>query len=248
MTATTSARATTYARYEVLRTFRNRWFFLFSLAFPLLLFFLVAGPNRDASLDDLPFPLYYMAGMAAWGSMAAVVASGARIAVERQVGWHRQLRTTPLRPSAYLATKVLTGYLMAGVTIVALYLAGTVLGVRAPAGDWLAMTGLLLVGLLPFAALGVFLGHRLSADAMGPALGGTVTLFALLGGAWGPFASGGWMRQLSELLPSYWLVQAGHMATGAGTWPLRGWLVVAAWAVALGALAVRAFRGDTERA
>ena len=72
--------ATTYARYEVLRTFRNRWFFVFSLAFPLLLFFLVAGPNRHETLDDIPFPLYYMAGMTAWGSMAAVVASGARIA------------------------------------------------------------------------------------------------------------------------------------------------------------------------
>jgi ABC-2 type transport system permease protein len=240
--------ATTYARYEVLRTFRNRWFPLFSLAFPLLLFFLVAGPNRDATLDDIPFPLYYMAGMAAWGSMAAVVGSGARIAAERQVGWHRQLRITPLRSSAYLATKVLTGYLMAGVTILALYVAGTILGVRVPAGDWLAMTGLVLVGLVPFAALGIFLGHRLSADAMGPALGGVVTLFALLGGAWGPFATDGWMRRSTELLPSYWLVQAGHVATGAGAWPLQGWLVVAAWSAAFGALAVHAFRGDTERA
>ena len=37
-------------RYELLRTFRNRRFLLFSLAFPLVLFFLVAGPNRHQKL------------------------------------------------------------------------------------------------------------------------------------------------------------------------------------------------------
>ena len=40
-----------YTRYELLRTFRNRRFFLFSLGFPLVLYFLIAGPNRHE--DDL---------------------------------------------------------------------------------------------------------------------------------------------------------------------------------------------------
>ena len=39
--------AATYTRYELLRTFRNRRFFIFSLVFPLILYFLIAGPNRD---------------------------------------------------------------------------------------------------------------------------------------------------------------------------------------------------------
>ncbi|MCU1457750.1 MAG: transporter permease, partial [Actinomycetia bacterium] len=36
----------TYTRFELLRTFRNVRFMLFSLLFPLVLFLLVAGPNR----------------------------------------------------------------------------------------------------------------------------------------------------------------------------------------------------------
>jgi ABC-2 type transport system permease protein len=36
----------TYLKYEVIRTLRNRQGFIFSLAFPLVMFFLIAGPNK----------------------------------------------------------------------------------------------------------------------------------------------------------------------------------------------------------
>ena len=39
-----------------------------------------------------------------------MIAGGARIAAERSVGWHRQLRVTPLPVRTYFAAKVLTGY------------------------------------------------------------------------------------------------------------------------------------------
>ncbi len=239
--------ATTYARYELLRTLRNTRFFLFSLVFPLVLFLLVAGPNRHQQLGGIPFPLYYMAGMAAWGTMAAVVAGGARIAAERAVGWNRQLRLTPLTTTGYIGTKVLTGYTMALASIVLLYSAGASMGVRLPAVRWVAMTLLILVGLVPFAALGIALGHVLTVESMGPAMGGITSLLALLGGAWGPVADAGTLHTVVQLLPSYWLVQAAKSAMGGGSWPARGWLVMAAWTAVLTVLAVRAFRRDTER-
>ena len=52
-----------------MRTFRNWRFLLFSLGFPLILFLIIAGSNRHAPLDGVPFPLYYMTGMATWGAM-----------------------------------------------------------------------------------------------------------------------------------------------------------------------------------
>src|SRR5204862_6354165 len=108
--------AADYTRYELVRTFRNVRFFVFSVGFPLVLYFLIAGPNKD--VDDLgdsgiSAPLYFMVGLAAFGTMTAVLASGARIAAERQVGWNRQLRVTPLSTRAYFRAKVATGYAMA---------------------------------------------------------------------------------------------------------------------------------------
>ncbi len=240
--------AVTYTRYELLRTFRNRRFFIFSLAFPLILFLIVGGSNKNADpLGGIPFPVYYLAGMVSWGTMTAVVAGGARIAAERSVGWNRQLRLTPLSPRTYFRAKVLTGYVMSLASIAVLYVAAIAIGVRMPADHWLRMTGLVLVGLIPFAALGVWLGHVLSIDSMGPAMGGITSLFALLGGAWGPLASHGFMHHVAELLPSYWLVQAGHAAYTEQSWSGKGWIVIAVWTAAFAALAVRAYRNDTKR-
>ncbi|MCU1390593.1 MAG: transporter permease [Ilumatobacteraceae bacterium] len=241
----TAHRPTTYLRSEWLRTIRNRRFFVFSLVIPLVLLLVIAGPNRNQTLGGLPFATYYMTGMVAWGSMAAVIAGGARIAAERSVGWNRQLRVTPLRPSVYLATKVATGYALASISIVLLYAAGISLGVRMPFGRWFEMSGLILVGLIPFAALGVVLGHLLTVDSMGPAMGGITSLFGLLGGAWGPIADHGVMRALGEGLPSYWLVQSGRVGLGGGAWPARAWIVVAVWSIVLVRVAVWAHRRDT---
>jgi ABC-2 type transport system permease protein len=239
--------AAIYTRFELLRTIRNRRFFILSLVFPLVLFLVVAGPNRHAHLAGIPFPLYYMSGMVTWGTMAAVVGAGARISQERSVGWTRQLRLTPLPAGTYIRAKVLTGYLMAIVSMVLLYLAGASMGVHLDAGSWLKMSGLILVGLIPFAALGIALGHMLTVEAMGPALGGIVSLFALLGGAWGPIGESGVMHTIAQSLPSYWLVQAGKIAAGGGGWPARAWVVIGLWSAAFLWLAVHVYRRDTTR-
>ena len=43
----------TYVRYEVLRTIRNRRFLIFSLIFPLILFLTIAGENRHVTIDGI---------------------------------------------------------------------------------------------------------------------------------------------------------------------------------------------------
>lgn len=238
----------TYVRYEVLRTVRNRRFLVFSLVFPLILFFAIASAHRHVIIDGITFPLYYMTGMAAWGSMTAVISSGARIAQERQVGWTRQLRITPLKTSTYFAAKVLTGYMMALFSIVVLGLAGTLLGVRLGAVGWLTMLGLLLVGLIPFAVMGIMLGHLISVDSLGPAIGGITSLFALLGGVFGPLVTSGLLFTIVKGLPSYWLVQAGKSALEGGhVWTGEAWIVIAVWTLVMSRLGVRVYRRDTAR-
>ncbi|MGH2854222.1 MAG: ABC transporter permease [Solirubrobacteraceae bacterium] len=239
-----------YTRYELLRTLRNRRFFVLSLGFPLVLFFLIAGPQRsNHSLGGtgIPAPLYYMIGMVSFGTMSGMLSSGARIAAERAVGWNRQLRISPLSTRAYLRAKVLTAYMMALLTILVLYASGVALGVSLSAGKWLQMTALILVSLVPFAALGIAVGHMLTPDSIGPAVGGGVGLLAFLGGTWFPIPHSGFLHDVAQLLPSYWLVQASHVALGGHAWPGRAWLVIGAWTVVLALLARRAYRHDTGR-
>jgi ABC-2 type transport system permease protein len=242
--------ALAYTRYELLRTLRNRRFFVLSLGFPLVLFFLIAGPQRNVhSLDGTGIfaPLYYMIGMISFGTMSGMLSAGARIAAERAVGWNRQLRISPLSTRSYLRAKVLTAYMMALLTILALYVSGVALGVSLPAGRWLQMTVLILVALVPFAALGIAVGHMLTPDSIGPAVGGGVGLLAFLGGTWFPIPHSGFLHDVAQLLPSYWLVQASHVALGGHPWPAKAWIVIGAWTVVLALLARRAYRHDTGR-
>jgi ABC-2 type transport system permease protein len=99
----------TYVRYEVLRAFCNRRFFLFSLGFPLVLYFLIAAPIRndhDFNGSGISAPLYFMVGIAAFGAMTAMLSSGARIAAERTIGWNRPLREVTACRAAYVGAAV----------------------------------------------------------------------------------------------------------------------------------------------
>ncbi len=239
-----------YTRFEFKRTLRNRRFFILSLGFPVILYFLIAGPqrsNHNLLGSGISAPLYYMVGMVAFGTMSAMLSSGARIATERAAGWTRQLRISPLSPRAYFRAKVLTAYMMALLSMAVLYICGASLGVDLPAEEWLKMTVLILIGLAPFAAAGITLGHLLTPDSIGPALGGGVALLAFVGGTWFPLTSGGVLYSIARYIPSYWLVQASHVALGGKAWDAQGWLVVLGWTVALTLLARRVYIRDTAR-
>jgi ABC-2 type transport system permease protein len=180
--------------------------------------------------------------------MNAVLSSGSRIAAERSVGWNRQLRITPLTTRQYFRAKVATSYLLALISLLALYAAGLALGVSIAFDNWVQMTWLILLGLVPFAALGILLGHLLTADSVGPAIGGTTALFAFLGGSWFPITGGGFVEHLAKDLPSYWVVQASRAGLGAPhPWGSHGFTVIVVWTVVLIALAGRAYQRDTQR-
>jgi ABC-2 type transport system permease protein len=137
--------------------------------------------------------------------------------------------------------------MLALISLCALFLAGVSLGVHLSAGHWLELLGLMLLALIPFAPLGIAIGHMLTPDSIGPALGGGISLLALLGGTWFPLGHSGFLYHLAQFLPSYWLVQASHVALGGPPWPARAWIVLAVWTVLLTAGARYAFRRDTAR-
>lgn len=238
-----------YTRVELQRAFRNRRFFIFSFGFPLVLYFLIAGPQKNThSLagTGISGPLYYMAGLASFGTIASMISSGARIAAERQAGWTRQLRITPLTPRQYFRAKVISAYAMAITSLLLLYIAGSTLGVSLPARQWLSMTALIIVALLPFAALGITLGHVMNVDSIGPLTGGLVAILAFLSGTWFPLTHG-FLYDVGQYNPGYWIVQASHIALHGHGWGTEGWVVVIAWTIVLVFLARIAYRRDTQR-
>ena len=242
--------AATHVRYELLRSVRNRLTWALSLALPLVVYYAVASGQRHAFVyaAGVSFPLYFMTGMAAYGAMFAAIGPGGRLARDRARGWTRQLRITPLRARTDYLAKTLAAYLVALPALVLVFLAGVTLGVRLGAAQWLEMSGLLLIGLVPFVLMGIILGHLVATDALVPVMGWLVVFFALFGGAFGSLFNSGAMLTVVKGLPSYWLVHAGAAALLHGDWPAEGWIVLACWTAALVPLAVLAYRHDTGEA
>ena len=95
-----------YALMSTRTAYRNLRFLVLTVALPLLLFLLYANlyQGQDAG-GGLSVVAYLMVSMASFGCIGAAINTGARVAIERQTGWNRQLRLTALPASSYLIAK-----------------------------------------------------------------------------------------------------------------------------------------------
>lgn len=240
----------TYLRTEVRRTLRAPRYAVFVVGMPVALFLLFSSLYGEDSQDGIAATAWLMVSMSVFGAMGAAVSIGGRIAGERQAGWTRQLRLTPLSGRTYVLVKAVTALLVAVPALALVYAVGALAEhVRLPAAQWALAAGWTMAALLPFVALGIWLGHQLTVDVLGPLSGALFTVLGLLGGVWVPIDQlPGGLQDVARALPAYWLSQAGR-APLAGSW--LGWTgvaVLAAWTVAFSLLAARAYRHDAARA
>jgi ABC-2 type transport system permease protein len=236
---------TAYWALEFRRALRDRRYLGLVVAWPVasyLLFSTVFASAADRA-EGLEPQVEIMVAMAAFGTIGAVLmATGPRIATERQSGWARQLRLTPMRRSGLLTARVGAALVM---TLPAICLtfgtAFAVKGVSLPVWEWAAMTGLLVAGAVPFAALGVVIGGLSDGDTATGVTMITYLTLAALGGLWMPakiLPPG--MRAIAHSLPSNRLAELGWTIAAGHTPPLGAIAVLAAWGAVLtaGAAAV----------
>jgi ABC-2 type transport system permease protein len=240
----------TYLRTEVRRTLRAPRYFIFVIGMPVGLFLLFASLYGNGTQDGISGKAWLMVSMSVFGAMGAAVSIGGRIAGERQVGWTRQLRLTPMPGRAYVAAKAVTALAVAVPALALVYAVGAAAeGVRLPAATWAEAAGWSLLALVPFVAMGIWLGHRLTVDVLGPLSGALFTGLGVLGGVWFPIDQlPSALQSVAKALPSYWLAQAGREPL-ADTW--IGWhgvSILVIWTVVFAVLGARAYRRDTARA
>jgi ABC-2 type transport system permease protein len=237
-----------YLAVEVRRVLRSTRFLIFSVAFPVLLFLLYVGifANGDRAVVGV-----LMVNMTAFGALSATLFAGGRLAVERAVGWQRQLRLTPLSGAGYLAAKGITAMLLALPAVVLVPLIGVVVeGVSLDATGWLRVTVGIWLAVIPFALIGLLIGQLGTPESIQPMMSLTMMVMSLLGGIFIPVDTmPGWLLDVAQILPSYWLGQVGR---GAVTTDLsvnlgKTVLVLAVWTAVVGIGVVRRYRRDSAR-
>lgn len=135
------ARLGHYVRASIGAVVREWSFLTFIIALPTVMYLFFAGIYGQQMTDaGVQVNAIMMVTMATYGGLGAAMNAGATIQAERSSGWFRQLMLTPLRPAEFFAAKVVTAIVVLVPAIAAVFVAGTVMGVRLPVTTWLERT------------------------------------------------------------------------------------------------------------
>jgi ABC-2 type transport system permease protein len=197
---------TTILRIELKRMLRNRRTIIFALVFPTLMFFVFGSGDQGAEkVGEGNVSAYVMVSMALYGGALIAASTGAGVAVERALGWSRQLRLTPLNPAVYILVKAFVALVMGALAIAAVNIMGKFKGTpQMPTDTWIWCAVTTLACVMTFAALGVFAGYLVPGENVMQILGPGMALLSFLGGLFIPLNQyGDVVRHIAYWTPMY---------------------------------------------
>ena len=229
------------AKCEFLRLLREPAFGVPVVAFPAFFYLLFGVALNRGSAGAAE---YLLATYGAFGAIgASMFGFGVTVAIDREQGFLRLKRALPTPPGAPLLAKMAMAMMFSAIISVLLAtLAATLAGVRLAPSQWLLLLVVNVLGGLPFAAIGMYVGTLVSGNAA-PALLNVLYLpMAFLSGLWLPLAMlPAVFAKLAMLWPAYHLGQVALKVVGhdAGQ-PL--WMHVAVLAAVTAAFFMLALR------
>ncbi|MFI5802432.1 ABC transporter permease [Streptomyces sp. NPDC051561] len=238
---------------EIRRSLRNKKFLFFSIIYPSALFLMIAGPQGNGKVPhtDLSMGAFYVVAMASFGALTAVLMGNSeRIAKEREKGWTRQLRLTTLPGRGYVLAKIAGAAVVTLPSIVIVFVVGSLTkDVHLGAWRWIALTAVIWIGSLCFAALGVALGYLVSGDAVRPV---TMIIYfglSILGGLWMPATVyPQWLQDIAQWLPTHAYAGLGQSVVLGSAPTAQDVLTLAGYFVLFAAGAAWLYRKDTLKA
>ncbi len=223
---------------DVRRILRNPRYLVFAIGMPLGFYLLYSAQFGGAArpFAGTTWGAYFLISMVVFGGAGTTLnVTGTQTAAERDQGWHRLLRVTPLSAGQYVAAKVITAMLMSLVVSVAIPAAAALNGVAVAPLGVLEAAAAVWAGSLVFATIGLALGQWL--DGTSVTYGVTLVYLgtAFLGGLWTPvqvlprvFTS------IAEFMPSYRVAQLGWDLLAHRAPPPADLAILAAYAVVFG--------------
>jgi ABC-2 type transport system permease protein len=238
-----------FMRFEIVRTLRNVRFLVMLLAFPVLLYLIYA--KQHGTSQGLTVATLLLVSLAVYSGMgSAMFASGPQLARERQNGWMRQLRISPISTRSWFAAKLAQSILLIIPGLVALLALALTYGhVHLAAGRLGVLAVVLVLGAIPFCALGLVIGLSFDGATAQVAQMITLLVLAFLGGIfvqWSSLPHG--MQTIGKALPSYHLAQLGWNAAAGRALGMTNVAALAAWTVALAAVALWKWRRESTAA
>lgn len=232
------------ARSECLRYMRNPAFMLPIMLFPGL-FYLVFGVLMGHS-EGHGAATYLLASYSVFGVMSpGLFGFGVSLAAERENGLLTLKRALPMPPGAYLLGKMLMAMAAAAVVVLLLLVMAFTLGhVSLGVAQAVALFATGVLGVLPFCALGMWIGTLFKGQAAPGMLQLVYLPMSFLSGLWFPLPMlPKFLQQIAPVWPSYHLDMLALAAVGMKQGPLLGHgLVLVGFAAGFLWLAARRLR------
>jgi ABC-2 type transport system permease protein len=240
-----------YVRLELRRLTRTPGLFFFAVLLPLVNYLIFTNIHGLTGQSKAAAATYTMISMAGYGAIGALINyAAAGVISERNIGWLRQLRLTPLSPLRVVLGKGVSGMSVAIVPVLALCGAGVVINdVHLRPAQWMTVVPLLWLGALPFVLLGLGLGY-LATESTAQGVNLTVYLgLSILGGLWLPLSlMPNWLASVGRLTPTFAYADLSWSVVFDAPVPVRDMVTLAVWLAAFTGLAAFGFRRSVRRA
>lgn len=233
-----------HARLHTLTLLRLPGFSIATVCFPTLLFVLFGLPRAG----DAPEAL--VASYAAFAVLGVgLFQFGVSMAIERETPWHAFLRTLPAPTLARLGGRILSALAFAGASaaiVIGVGLATTSASFGAAGSARLAAA--LLLGSVPFIALGLAIAYWSSPRGALPVANVVYLLLSYAGGLWtGPADLPHAVAAVSPYTPTRQWGDVLWPAALGGSWQAAHWLALAGYALVFGLLAAWGYSRDEGR-
>ena len=242
------------AKFETLGALRSVGFAVPFIAIPILIYVIFGvliipsgggGGGGDPGADGGFGPgvaNYLFSGFAVVGAIMPGIFMGCILATERDGNLHKLKRALPLPPGATIIAKVLMSMGVAAIAVTLVAIAGLLAGeLTISVPQVLVIWATLIIGVIPFCAIGLFLG-TVSSGSAAPAYGNLVFLPMMwLSGIFIPLPEV--MLKWDDILPSFHLDQLALNLAGVEEFsfvsPALAAAVLVGVTVLFGGLAIR---------
>jgi len=208
------------AKYEFIKYLRLPIYSLSTVLFPVM-FYILFGlvMNRQGTVNSVSVSMYLLATYGTFGTMgASLFANGAGVAAERGLGWMQVKRASPMPPFANFLAKFFVSMIFSSIIELALLGLGIAFGgVHIAPGAAAKLVATLVVGSIPFSALGLAIGFFAGPNSA-PAIVNMIYLpISFLSGLWVPVDMlPKFLQHVATGLPPYHLSQLALNIIGVG--------------------------------
>ncbi|MEH7331182.1 ABC transporter permease [Neobacillus drentensis] len=205
---------------EIIRVLRNRYFVFWSLVMPILFYYIFTNVVNTNAPDKAQWKAHYLMSMTVFSVMgSSMMTLGIRMVQERSQGWSTFIRITPLSDSVYFAAQMVGQNVIHACSITIIFIAGALINdVSLTATEWILSGVWILLGSLPFLAIGTLVGMMKKVETAAGVSNVLYMVLAISGGLWMPLEIMPKMMQaIGKWLPSYnfgngaWEIVRGNM-------------------------------------